>query len=234
MMKDEPIAPCILIVEDEIVIARDLQWQLEKIGFRVPAIATGAVEAIRFTREYQPDLVLMDINLGIGPDGVETARQLRNLAPVGVVYLTGNADVETFERARQIEPLGYLVKPFEIHTLDTTLKLALYKLGMERERERMRIELERNATELARKNAELEQANRELADALAQVKTLHGLLPICCVCHKIRDEENRWQRVENYVSSHSDAIFSHSYCPECAAKLRVDLETDLPKTTGGS
>lgn len=223
--------PSILIVEDEIVIARDLEWQLENLGYRVPAIATDAIEAIRFTSHYQPDLVLMDINLGTGPDGIETARQLRDLAPVGIVYLTGNTDAETVGRAREIEPLGYLVKPFEVHTLDTTLRMAFYKLGMERERERLRTQLERNAEALAMKNIELEQANRELSDALSHVKTLRGLLPICCMCHKIRDDQNYWHRVESYISSHSDAVFSHSYCPECAGKLQAAAAAELLKPT---
>ncbi|HOS97544.1 MAG TPA: cache domain-containing protein [Deltaproteobacteria bacterium] len=72
---------------------------------------------------------------------------------------------------------------------------------------------------LARRAAELAEANESLQKALAEVKTLSGLLPICVNCHKIRDDSGYWSQVESYVEKHSDAQFSHSLCPECEGKL---------------
>jgi PAS domain S-box-containing protein len=78
------------------------------------------------------------------------------------------------------------------------------------------------------KRVEKEKANliKELQDALGQVKTLKGLLPICSACKKIRDDQGYWSQIEAYISSHSDAEFSHSICPECLKKLYPDLNID--------
>jgi PAS domain S-box-containing protein len=72
--------------------------------------------------------------------------------------------------------------------------------------------------ELERLNAELRVQAEEARQRLDQVKTLRGIIPICCVCKRIRDDEQYWSQVEAYIEQHTDAQFSHSYCPECAAK----------------
>jgi hypothetical protein len=77
----------------------------------------------------------------------------------------------------------------------------------------------RMLTERSRAQEERERLIVELQDALAEVKTLSGLLPICASCKKIRDDQGYWNRIEDYVSSHSKATFSHGICPECAKKL---------------
>ena len=78
---------------------------------------------------------------------------------------------------------------------------------------------------LGRKRAEeeREQVIAQLQEALAQIKTLSGLIPICALCKKVRDDRGYWRRIEEYIRSHSDATFSHGYCPECAAKLQAEL-----------
>lgn len=70
---------------------------------------------------------------------------------------------------------------------------------------------------------ELQQTNRALANALSEVKTLSGLLPICASCQKIRDDRGYWDRIETYIQAHSEATFSHSLCPECAQRLYPDI-----------
>jgi hypothetical protein len=69
------------------------------------------------------------------------------------------------------------------------------------------------------KNVELSRMNDELRDALAHVKTLQGMLPICASCKKVRDDDGYWKQIESYISEHSDAKFSHGLCPECIIKL---------------
>lgn len=81
----------------------------------------------------------------------------------------------------------------------------------------------RDVTQRKRREEEREKLVKELQDALAQVKTLSGLLPICASCKKIRDDKGYWNQIENYISSHSDAQFSHGICPECAKKLYGDF-----------
>jgi len=71
----------------------------------------------------------------------------------------------------------------------------------------------------AKQKAELEKANRRLHEALAEIRRLQGLLPICASCKKIRDPNGEWHKIEDYISDHSEARFSHGICPQCAQKL---------------
>jgi two-component system cell cycle sensor histidine kinase/response regulator CckA len=129
----------ILIVEDERIIAKDLQRSLLQLGYDVaPPVAT-AEAAIRAACEMCPDLVLMDIHIGGAQDGIETAQILRSRFDTPVVYLTAFADPETVARAAVTEPLGYLVKPVKPDELRAAVEVALHKHQMERrlrERER--------------------------------------------------------------------------------------------------
>jgi hypothetical protein len=65
---------------------------------------------------------------------------------------------------------------------------------------------------------------KQLQSALAEIKTLSGMLPICCSCKKIRDDKGYWNQLESYISEHSDVLFSHSYCPECAEKFYDEID----------
>jgi hypothetical protein len=81
----------------------------------------------------------------------------------------------------------------------------------------------RDITERQRANTERERLIGDLQNALAEVKTLRGLLPICAGCKKIRDEKEQWHPVETYVMRHSEAQFTHGYCPECLRKYFPDI-----------
>ena len=122
----------ILVVEDEGIIAQDIQNTLKKLGYAVPAIAYSGKEGIEKAQEIQPDLVLMDIVLGGGIDGIEAAEQIRRRFHIPVVYLTAYADEKTLQRAKITEPFGYILKPFEEKELYITIEMALYKHEMER------------------------------------------------------------------------------------------------------
>ena len=122
----------ILVVEDEGIIAQDIQNTLKKLGYAVPAIAYSGKEGIEKAQEIQPDLVLMDIVLGGGIDGIEAAEQIRRRFHIPVVYLTAYADEKTLQRAKMTEPFGYILKPFEEKELYITIEMALYKHEMER------------------------------------------------------------------------------------------------------
>src|SRR3989304_8259393 len=101
----------ILVVEDEIIIAEDMQRKLKKMGYVVPAIASSGEEAIRKIKENIPDLILMDIVIHGNMDGIETAGQIHSLFDIPVVYLTAYADEKTLQRAKITQPFGYLIKP---------------------------------------------------------------------------------------------------------------------------
>jgi hypothetical protein len=87
-------------------------------------------------------------------------------------------------------------------------------------------ELEASETERKRAEEERERLVLELQDALAKVKTLSGLLPICASCKKVRNEEGHWHQLERYIQEHSELVFSHTLCPECAEKLYPELLGD--------
>ncbi|HWL80435.1 MAG TPA: ATP-binding protein [Roseomonas sp.] len=122
----------ILIVEDELIIARDLQQQLTRIGHTVVGLSVSGEEAIAIAAAERPDIVLMDLRLEGRMDGVDAARHLREAFQIPVIFLTAYADPETVRRASQAEPQGYLLKPFEDLQLFTTIELALRKHSAER------------------------------------------------------------------------------------------------------
>lgn len=126
----------ILVVEDEGIVAMDLQQRLSAMGYSVPAVAAYREEALRKAAEVRPDLVLMDIRLKGFVDGVEIAAKLTEMLDVPHVFLTAYSDPATLARAKVTEPLGYIVKPFDDETLRRTIEMALYRRDKERQLKR--------------------------------------------------------------------------------------------------
>lgn len=116
----------ILIVEDEPLIAEDIQGYLEESGFCVTGIAYNGEEALNLLGISEPDALLLDINLGVPPDGIELAGIIREKYELPFVFLTSHADKGTLERAKQTFPAGYLLKPFDGRDLMTSLEIALF------------------------------------------------------------------------------------------------------------
>lgn len=117
----------ILVVEDESIVALDIQERLESLGYDVPDTVASGEKAILQAGLLRPDLVLMDIHLQGPMDGIEAADHIRRQFGIPVIYLTANADHPTVERAKFTEPFGYVIKPFEERELHTTIEIALYK-----------------------------------------------------------------------------------------------------------
>ena len=116
--------PQILVTEDERIVAMDIQSMLQGMGYSVPEVAYSGEEAIAKAAEFHPDLVLMDIMLGSGMDGVEAAETIRSRFDIPVVYLTANADEPILQRAKLTEPFGYIIKPFREREVYATLEMA--------------------------------------------------------------------------------------------------------------
>ena len=123
----------IMIVEDEGIIAQDILTTLEKLDYEVPAIATVGEEALEKALELKPDLVLMDIVLRGGMDGVTAAEQIREHLHIPVIFLTAHTDHATLQRAKVTGPYGYLVKPLVERELCIGIEMALHKHAMERQ-----------------------------------------------------------------------------------------------------
>lgn len=117
----------ILIVEDERVVAEDLKRILMKMGYAVTGVVSSGDEALESVRATTPDLVLMDIRIKGPQDGIEVAEHIYAEFGVPVSYLTAYADAPTLERAKGTMPFGYILKPFEARSLQTTIELAIHR-----------------------------------------------------------------------------------------------------------
>ena len=122
----------LLIVEDEAVVARDLQGALSRAGYEVTGMCRTAEEAVEATRAQQPDVVLMDIQLADGMDGIDAAGRIQRDMARPVVFLTAHADEATVARARAAQPYGYLLKPFHESELRSVVELAASRHHAER------------------------------------------------------------------------------------------------------
>ncbi len=136
----------VLVVEDERIVALNLQQRLKKLGYQVPAIVASGEQALEKVRDLQPDLVLMDINIEGSMDGIETAKNIPAELDIPVIYLTAYSEDATLERARDTRPYGYLVKPFSERALHATIQMALERrhtdIALKENEERLRLAME--------------------------------------------------------------------------------------------
>ena len=123
----------VLIVEDEAIVACDIERRLLKAGYAVPAIAASGEEALLSIEQTRPNLVLMDIHLDGPSDGIAVASEVRDRFELPVVFLTAYADKTTLDRANASGAFSYLVKPIGHVNLASTIEVALYKHGAEKE-----------------------------------------------------------------------------------------------------
>ena len=115
----------ILIVEDELIIATDLGDILESLGYEVCGDAISAREALELINEQSPDLVLLDIQIKGGMDGIELAGIIRSEFRIPFIFLTSHADASTLQRAKEVKPYGYIVKPFQEKDIRAAIEIAL-------------------------------------------------------------------------------------------------------------
>jgi len=182
----------ILIVEDEAVVGMEIQKILEEIGYSVPCIPGSGQKALQAAIEIQPDLILMDIRIRGEMDGIETARQIKSRLNIPIVFLTAHAEDDVLNRAKQVEPFGYILKPFQERDIRVTVEMALYAARLDRERREALDELQQMQRELEEKvrqrTAELEiakslaeEANQSKSDCFASIShelrsPLHNIL----------------------------------------------------------
>jgi len=123
----------ILIVEDEPIVAMDLQQEIEKFGCEVVGLAESVDEALMAVEKNRPDLALMDVRIVGRMDGIQTARLLRDVYRVPAIFLTSYSDELTISRAARGMPYGYITKPFQSRALKATLRMALHRARMDAE-----------------------------------------------------------------------------------------------------
>lgn len=120
----------ILVVEDEGIIAWDISDKLISIGFEDNQIVSSGLEAIEEVNNFNPDLILMDINLNGNMDGIEAANAIQKDHKIPIIFLTAYSDDITLQRAKMTNPFGYILKPFSIRELNTSIELAFFKYNM--------------------------------------------------------------------------------------------------------
>ena len=155
----EQSKPRLLIVEDESIVVADIAIRLAQMGYEVVGSATRGDQALVLAEQLQPNLVLMDIHLQGTMDGITVAREMRARLSLPVVFLTAYGEGVTFQRAKEAEPFGYILKPIEDRELRIVIDMALYKHQAERKLQAFNAELEQR---VADRTAELETANKEL------------------------------------------------------------------------
>ena len=208
---------CLLIVEDEAAHAAAIQraFQTEEPGTQIAVMGTLR-EFRQHSADHPPDLALLDLNL---PDGraVEILTSPPEAGPFPIMVMTSYGNEQLAVEAIKAGALDYVVKSAEAFAMmPRTVERALREWTLLTER--------REAV------AAQQRLIAQLEEALSKVKTLSGLLPICSACKKIRDDQGYWSQVEGYIQEHTDARFTHSYCPECARKFLSKVEKGNPNT----
>jgi DNA-binding response OmpR family regulator len=201
----------VLIAEDDAVSLTFLEVTLRKWGYDVAAFPDGAQAWQAVESRGTPDLLILDWIMP-GLDGLEICHQLRQKfpgLPAYIILLTARTGHENIVQGLLAGADDYITKPFDRDELRARVQVGCRVIELQKA--------------LAARVGELEEA-------LARVKQLQGLLPICCYCKKIRNDQNYWQQVESYLSEHSEAQFSHGICPECYEKVvRPELAEDYPQ-----
>ncbi|MDD4944827.1 MAG: response regulator [Rhodoferax sp.] len=122
-----PAKANVLVVEDELIVARDIAQQLQALGYHVVGMASTGEQAVAMACELKPALVLMDVQLASAMDGIAAAQAIRSQLALPVVFLTAFSADDVLARAQLTEPFGYILKPFTERELGTVLAMALYK-----------------------------------------------------------------------------------------------------------
>ena len=193
-----------LIAEDDSVSRRLLQAALQKWGYEVTVTTQGREAWDALQQPGAPSLLILDW-LMPELDGVEICRRIRAseaLKSSYVILLTSRGSKEDIVEGLEAGADDYVTKPFDHGELRARVQVGARVIGLQ--------------------NALADRVH-ELEEAIASVKTLQGLLPICCYCKKIRDDGNYWHRVESYIAGHANVRFSHGICPDCNDKLKAEL-----------
>ena len=133
--------PRIMIADDDVTIQMELEEYLSHLGHTVVGTVDSGEEAVELAREMKPDLILMDVHLPVEIDGIAAARKIKEEMDVAVVFVTGFGDPEDIERAKQVEPFGYVIKPFDEREINGVIEIALHKKALESELARVHRQL---------------------------------------------------------------------------------------------
>jgi DNA-binding response OmpR family regulator len=194
----------VLIADDDAALRHGLQVQLQRWGYETIACEDGASARDVLNGDAPPQLAILDWSMP-GADGVTLCREIRavpELSTIYVILLTAHDSREQMVEGLSGGADEYITKPFDWRLLRARLTIG---------------------ARIASLQQSLAMRVIELQNALAMVKQLSGLLPICSYCKKIRGDDNYWQQLETYLSEHSEAQFSHGVCPDCFEHVKKEF-----------
>ncbi len=203
MNEENPEKTVVLIIDDSPTNLRILLKYLKTSGFDV-IIAESGEKGLSELEKFLPDIILMDVMMP-GIDGFETCKRLKEKEEsrdIPVIFMTSLSEVSDKIKGFGAGAVDYITKPFK--------------------QEEVLLRLNTHLT-IRRQKIEILRQKKELEKALAEIKVLKGLLPICSNCKKIRDDQGHWEPIEVYIRNHSEAKFSHGICPVCAKELYPDF-----------
>jgi DNA-binding response OmpR family regulator len=193
----------VLIADDDAALRYGLQVQLGRWGYETVVCDDGSA-AREALAENPPRIAILDWNMP-GADGITLCREIRAIPEMSTIYvilLTAHDSLDQMVQGLTGGADEYIVKPFDWNVLRARLEIG---------------------ARIAALQQSLSQRVVELQNALAMVKQLSGLLPICSYCKKIRGDDNYWQQLETYLSEHSEAQFSHGVCPDCFEHVKKEF-----------
>jgi len=203
----------VLVTDDDPQVLLLASSILRRAGYEVLE-AGGGGQCLEVMRAHRPDLVLLDVMLPDMPGGTVCRLIKADPAYQGtLVILVSGIQVSSEYQARglNIGADGYIIKPISNKELVARVQ------AMER--------IKRAEDALREKERQQENLILKLQEALREIRTLKGLIPICATCKKIRDDEGYWNQLESYITRHTGAVFSHGICPDCAEKMREEIRT---------
>ena len=186
----------VLVAEDDVVSRLLIQSLLTKWGYEVVATHDGEEAWQAFQGLSEPLIAILDWMMP-GIDGIEVCRRIRGSGghhPVHIIFLTAKTEEDDLLQGFEAGANDYLTKPFDSQELKARVRVA---------------------AEMVTLQAQLADRVRELEAAVGRIKNLEGILPICSYCKKVRDDQNYWQEVDEYLDEYSDTQLSHGICPGC-------------------
>lgn len=166
----------IMIVEDDVIIAEELEYILTSAGYLVIKNVSSAEEAPWFAKKFMPSLILMDILFPKGMDGITAARKIKSTLGLPIMFFTGSSGLELVERAKDLEPVGYVVKPFHEAQVISNVRLAFHQIKINKQLQEAHDLLEDRVIErtdsLAAANLKLKKTATHLEEANTALKVL--------------------------------------------------------------
>lgn len=194
----------ILVVDDDPINLGVLFAGLRNAGYKVLLNYNGQM-ALETAVEILPHLIILDVMLP-GIDGFETCHRLKadtRTKDIPVIFMTALTDIVDEVKGFRLGAVDYITKPVKVEVVLARLETHLSLRKMQKD---------------------LEKKNVELQEALAAIKTLSGLVPICAWCgQKIRNEQDEWVSVMSYIQAHSEVEFTHGLCPDCRQKVDTNI-----------